>query len=151
VGKKVRRSIAFAMFAAALSLAVSTAHAAGLGKITVLSSLGQNLLAEIEIVQLQPGEEEGLVARMPSLDAFTAAGIEPNVILNSVRFSIQRRNNRPLVRVTSTAPISEPFLELLIELQWSGGRLVREYTFLLDPAEYKAQQQAIAAKPAPVA
>jgi Tfp pilus assembly protein FimV len=55
VGKNVGRSIAFALFAAALSLAASFAHAAGLGKITVLSTLGQPLLAEIEIVQLQAG------------------------------------------------------------------------------------------------
>jgi pilus assembly protein FimV len=156
VGKNVGRSIAFAMFAAALSLAVPSAHAAGLGKITVLSSLGQPLLAEIEIVQLQPGEEEGLIARLPSADAFTAAGIEISPILNSVRFVIQRRNNRPVVRITSTQAVNDPFLEMLVELQWNSGRLVREYTFLLDPAEYKAQQQAViaaapAVKPAPAA
>ena len=129
------------MFAAALSLAVSSAHAAGLGKITVLSKLGQPLLAEIEIVQLQPGEEEGLGARLPTGDAFAAAGIEINPVLNSMRFSVQRRNNRPLLRVTTTQPVNDPFLEMLVELQWSGGRLVREYTFLLDPAEYKGQKR----------
>src|SRR5688500_7867084 len=117
------------MFAAALSLAASSAHAAGLGKIAILSKLGQPLLAEIEIVQLQPGEEEGLAARLPSGDAFVAAGIEISPVLNSVRFNIQRRNNRPVLRVTSTQPVNEPFLELLVELQWTGGRLVREYTF----------------------
>ena len=139
------RSIAFAMFAAALSLAVPSVHAAGLGRINVLSALGQPLLAEIEIVQLQAGEEEGLTARMPSVDAFVAAGIEPTPVLSSIRFAIQRRNNRPVVRVTSQQPVNEPFLELLVELQWSTGRLVREYTFLLDPVEYKSQQQASAA------
>ena len=72
------RSIAFAMFAAALSLAVPSAHAAGLGKITVLSSLGQPLLAEIEIVQLQAGEEEGLTARLPSSDFATASAMQPS-------------------------------------------------------------------------
>jgi len=155
VGKNVGRSIAIAMFAAALSLAALSAHAAGLGKINVLSALGQPLNAEIEIVQLQPGEEEGLAARLPTLDAFTAAGIEPSAALNGVRLSIQRRNNRPYVKVTSQQPIDDPFLEMLIELQWTGGRLVREYTVLLDPPEYKAQQQAAAAaaaaaaKPAP--
>src|SRR5215218_7232947 len=141
------------MSAAALSLAASFAHAAGLGKITVLSSLGQPLLAEIEIVQLQAGEEDGLQARLPGRDAFTAAGIEPNAILNSIRFNIQRRNNRPVLRVTSIQPVNEPFMEMLVELQWATGRLVREYTFLLDPAEYKGQQQAMAAaaaKPVPV-
>ncbi|HEV7477058.1 MAG TPA: hypothetical protein VGO02_04890, partial [Burkholderiales bacterium] len=147
MGKNVGRSIAFAMFAAALSLAVPSAHAAGLGKITVLSSLGQPLLAEIEIVQLQAGEEEGLTARLPSSDAFIAAGIEPTAVLNGLRFNIQRRNNRPVLRVTSAQPVNEPFLEMLVELQWATGRLVREYTLLLDPVEYKGQQQAIAAAP----
>src|SRR6476646_4562062 len=135
------------MFAAALSLAASSVHAAGLGKINVLSALGQPLNAEVEIVQLQPGEEEGLAARLPALEAFTAAGIEPSAILTSVRLSIQRRNNRPYVKVTSLQAVDDPFLEMLIELQWTGGRLVREYTVLLDPPEYKAQQQALAAAP----
>jgi pilus assembly protein FimV len=141
------------MFAAALSLAASSAHAAGLGKINVLSALGQPLNAEIEIVQLQQGEDDGLVARLPALDAFTAAGIDPSAVLTSVRLSIQRRNNRPYVKVTSLQPVDDPFLEMLIELQWNGGRLVREYTVLLDPPEYKSQQQALAAaaaaKPTP--
>src|SRR5262245_65290475 len=88
------------MFAAALSLAAPLAHAAGLGKINVLSGLGQPLLAEIEIVQLQAGEEESLVARLPSADAFVAAGIEATPVLNTVRFAIQKRGNRPYVRVT---------------------------------------------------
>ena len=104
------------MFAAALSLAASSAHAAGLGKINVLSALGQPLNAEVEIVQLQPGEEEGLAARLPGLDAFTAAGIEPSAVLTSVRLSIQRRNNRPYVKVTSLQAVDDPFLEMLIGL-----------------------------------
>ena len=124
------------------------AHAAGLGKLTVLSPLGQPLDAEIEIVALRPGEEDGLTARVAPLEAFSAAGIEPGVVLNSMRFAVERRNGRRILRVTTTQPVNEPFVELLVELQWQSGRLVREYTFLLDPPEYRARD-VFAAVPSP--
>jgi pilus assembly protein FimV len=151
----VGRAITVAMFAAALTLvAPAAALAAGLGRINVLSPLGQPLDAEIEIVALRPGEEETLVARIAPLEAFTAAGIEPSAVLNTMRFAVERRDNRRILRVTTTAPVNDPFVELLVELQWQSGRLVREYTFLLDPPEYKSRdaataQRAPAAKPAP--
>ena len=145
------RSIAIAVVAAALCLAAPlAAHAAGLGKLTVLSSLGQSLNAEIEIVALQPGEGDGLTARLGSPEAFKQAGIEFNVALNSMSFAIERRGGRSFLRLRTSQPVNEPFLELLVELQWSTGRLVREYTFLLDPAEYKGSS-ALAAAPAPAA
>src|SRR5438132_423660 len=112
-------------------------------------TLGEPLAAEIEIVSLQPGEDEGLAARLAAADVFAQAGIDVNPALNTVRITIERRDKRPYLRVTTRDPISEPFLDLLIELQWPSGRLVREYTFLLDPPEYRSRQQAIAAAAAP--
>ena len=142
------RSIAIAVCAAALCLAGSiAAHAAGLGKLTVLSALGRPLNAEIEIVALQPGEAEGLAARLASPEAFKEAGIEFNAALLGLRLSVERRGGRAFLKLTSAQSVNEPFLEMLVELQWSTGRLVREYTFLLDPPEYKGPQ-AIAAAPA---
>jgi pilus assembly protein FimV len=141
--------ISLAIIAAALWLAAPmAAHAAGLGRLTVLSPLGQPLNAEIEIVSLRPGEEDGLNAQLASPDAFTQAGIEPHVALNGMRFMIERRNGRAFIRVTTPQPVNEPFLDLLIELQWNAGRLVREYTVLLDPPEYKGPQAIAAAPPA---
>ena len=136
--------------AASLTLAAA-AHAAGLGRLTVLSTLGEPLSAEIEIVSLQPGEDEGLTARLAAAEVFAQAGIDVNPALNSVRITIERRDKRPYLRVTSRDAISEPFLDLMIELQWPSGRLVREYTFLLDPPEYRSRRQAIAAAPPPPA
>ena len=144
----VRSSISIVVAAAWLAFA-SLANAAGLGRLTVLSPLGQPLLAEIEIVSLQPGEEEGLTARLASPDAFEAAGIDINPALNSIRINLERRDKRPFLRVTTGQPVNEPFLDILIELSWSSGRLVREYTFLLDPPEYRTRQQAIAQAPTP--
>lgn len=133
---------------AAFALAAA-ANAAGLGRLTVFSALGQPLLAEIEIVSLQPGEEENLSARLAPIEAYQAAGVEPAGALSSVRINVERREKRPVIRLTSAQPINEPFLDILIELSWNAGRLVREYTFLLDPPEYRQRQQAIAAAPIP--
>ena len=145
------RAITVAILATALALAAPfAAHAAGLGRLNVLSPLGQPLNAEIEIVALRPGEEEGLTARVAGQEAFAAAGIEPGAVLNSMRFAIERRGGQRILRVTTLQPVNEPFVELLVELQWATGRLVREYTFLLDPPEYKARDALAAApKPAP--
>lgn len=142
------RPIAIAVVAAALCLAGSiAAHAAGLGKLTVLSALGRPLNAEIEIVSLQPGDGDDLSARLASPEAFKQAGIEFNAALLGMRLSIERRNGRAFLKLTTAQAVNEPFLEMLVELQWNTGRLVREYTFLLDPPEYKGPQ-AIAAAPA---
>ena len=142
------RTIRIARWAAALALAAPFAlQAAGLGRLTVLSTLGAPLSAEIEIVALQPGEEDGLTARLASGDAFRQAGIEASAALSTMRFAIARRDGRPVIRITSTQPVNEPFVDLLVELEAKTGRLVREYTFLLDPPGYRGNQ-AIAAAPA---
>ena len=141
------RTISVAILAGILCLAEPfAAQAAGLGRLTVLSPLGSPLNAEIEIVSLQSGEEDNLSARLASADAYRQAGIEPSSALRTVRFAIVKRDGRPVLRVTSTAPVNEPFVDLLVDLEWTGGRLTREYTVLLDPPEIKAPQ-AIAAAP----
>jgi pilus assembly protein FimV len=146
------RTISVAILAGILGLAGPfAAQAAGLGRLTVLSPLGSPLNAEIEIVSLQSGEEDGLSARLASADAYRQAGIEPSSALRTVRFAIVKRDGRPVLRVTSTAPVNEPFVDLLVDLEWTGGRLTREYTVLLDPPEIKGPQTIAAAPQAPVA
>lgn len=135
-----------AILAAALALAAPlAAYAAGLGRLTVWSPLGQPLDAEIEIVSLQSGEEQGLSARIAPIEAFRQAGIEPSGALVGARLTVERRDGRSVIRIRTAQPVSEPFLDLLVELQWTNGRLVREYTFLLDPPEYKGPQTIAAA------
>ena len=129
----MRRTITNATVMVALFFAVlPVAQAAGLGELTLISALGQPLNAEVEIVSLQPGEE-GLSARLASPQAFAQAGIEANPILSDVRFTIERRGSRPIVRLRGSQPINEPLLKLLVELTSSTGSRVREYTLLLDP------------------
>lgn len=124
------------------------AMAAGLGKLAVMSGLGQPLRAEIEVVSLQRGEAETLAARIASPDAFRQAGVEYGALVPQVRAALERRpDNRYVITLSTPGPVEEPFLDLLVELSWATGRLVRQYTFLLDPAEYKGPQ-AITAPPA---
>lgn len=111
-------------------------EAAGLGRLTVQSALGQPLRAEIELVAVQRDEIGSLSARLASAEAFRQARMERAEALSGLRFEIdQRPNGQPVIKITSTSPINDPFLDLLVELNWNTGRLIREYTLLLDPPE----------------
>ncbi|MTV41963.1 pilus assembly protein FimV, partial [Duganella radicis] len=118
----------------------ASANAAGLGKLTVLSSLGQPLRAEIELTAVSADEASALVARLAPTDAFRSANIDFNPALMSLRFEVEQRNGRQVIKVSSSQPINEPFVDMLLELTWTGGRMVREYTFLLDPPDLRATQ-----------
>lgn len=116
-----------------------TVWAAGLGKLTVLSALGQPLRAEIEISSVAPGEAESLSVRLASFETYRQAGVERSIGASSIQFAVDRRaSGQHVVVLSSVEAINEPFLDLLVDLSWEGGHLVREYTFLLDPPEYKA-------------
>ncbi|WP_229257759.1 FimV/HubP family polar landmark protein [Duganella margarita] len=121
-------------------LVAATANAAGLGKLTVLSSLGQPLRAEIELTSVSAEEAGALVARLAPTEAFRSANIDFNPALSSLRFDVEPRNGRQVIKVSSSQAINEPFVDMLLELTWNGGRMVREYTFLLDPPDLRAAQ-----------
>ncbi|MCE3264874.1 MAG: pilus assembly protein FimV [Pseudoduganella sp.] len=131
-------------------LAPLSVNAAGLGKLTVLSSLGQPLRAEIELASVSPEEASELVAKLASPEAFRAANIDFNPALLSLRFEVEARGARQFIRVTSSQAINEPFVDMLLELTWTNGRLVREYTFLLDPADLRTTQSPQVAAPVDV-
>lgn len=130
---------------------LSTAYATGLGRLTVLSSLGQPLRAEIELTSPNKEEVSALVPKLASPEAFKQANIDFNSALLSLRFAVEQRGERYIIRVSSTQPINEPFVDLLLEMNSSSGRLFREYTFLLDPAELRNSQSAQVANPVSVA
>jgi pilus assembly protein FimV len=130
---------------AAVSSLPLLAQAAGLGRLSVQSFLGQPLRAEIEVVSLQPGEESSLEARLASGNAFAQAGIEFNPALSGIQFTLDKRDGRAMILVSTRQPVNEPFVDLLVELRWSTGLFVREYTVLLDPPGYEGP------KPPPMA
>ncbi|HZR67673.1 MAG TPA: FimV/HubP family polar landmark protein [Burkholderiales bacterium] len=134
--------------AVACALAPGYACAAGLGKITVQSALGQPLRAEIEVVSLQQGEADSLNAKLAAIAAFRQADIEFNPVLQSVKFTVEPRpGGKLVVLMSSTQPINEPYVDMLVEVNWASGRLLREYTFLLDPPEYRAPTLTAAKQP----
>jgi len=135
------------------------ANAAGLGKMSVTSALGQPLTAEIELFAADKAELDSLSATLASDQAFRDAHVEFSPVLSSLRFAVEKKSNgKSVLKVTSSRPVNDPFVDMLIELSWASGRLVREYTMLLDPPGVAAQQAvapttavtpAPAAKPAP--
>lgn len=110
------------------------ASALGLGQIEVKSRIGQPLLAEIPIVTSDPTELEQLRAGLASPETFARIGLRPPIgIIADLQFTqaLDARGN-PIIRVTSTQPVSEPLLTFLVEVDWGQGRLVREYSALID-------------------
>lgn len=121
--------------------------AAGLGKVVVFSALGQPLRAEIE-VNATAAELSGMRAQLASQEAFKQAGLDYTTSLRGITFTLDRRaGKKPVIRVASDTPISEPLVDVLVELNWPTGRLVREYTFLLDPPEVALKNPRVATVP----
>jgi pilus assembly protein FimV len=133
---------------AALLLLPWTGHAAGLGRLTVLSSLGQPFQGEVEIVAARSEEIGTLSARIAPQDAYRQANLQYSPGLSGMRLSIEKRpNGDPYIRITSNRPTTELFINLLIELNWSTGQYKREYSALIDPPAIEPAQP-VASAPA---
>ncbi|SFX09437.1 FimV C-terminal domain-containing protein [Pseudomonas sp. NFACC49-2] len=109
------------------------ASALGLGEITLHSALNQPLRADIALVDVAGLEEGDLSASLASPDDFSRAGVERVFFLSNLRFTPVLRGERSFIRVTSSKPVEEPFLNFLVQLNQPNGRLLREYTVLIDP------------------
>ncbi len=120
------------------------AFALGLGDIEVNSFLNQPLDAKIDVLSARTGEIDDLLVSLASREAFTRAGLERPRYLNELKFSVVKdeAGETAVIMVTTRAAIKEPFLNFLIEADWSKGRLLREFTVLLDPPFYAEQPAA---------
>ncbi len=120
--------------AALLGLCSPGASALGLGKLSVQSSLGETMRAEIEVTSLTPEESANLKIRVAPPESYRAANVDYNPVLPSTQAVLQRRaDGRVFVRLTSDRGVQEPFIDVILEISWATGRLVREYTLLFDP------------------
>jgi pilus assembly protein FimV len=117
--------------AAALALLgwAGLAHALGLGEIEVSSRLNQPLSALIPISAAKPSEIDTLVVELATNEEFERAGLERPEFLSALRFEVKDK----AIRVFSKDIAREPFVSFLVSVRWDGGRLLREYTVLLDP------------------
>jgi len=123
------------------------AAALGIGNINVTSALGQPLKADIDLVAVTKAEKASLVARLASPDSYKNAGLD-YPYGNKFKFELANRDSgEPYLKVTTDRPIQDPFVVMMVELNWAAGRLVREFTFLLDPPNYVAEQPAASVQP----
>ena len=127
--------IAFRAVSIALPL---NAFALGLGEIEVDSFLNQPLKAEIQVISSRTGEIDNLLVSLASRDSFTRAGLSRPANLSELRFLVQKNEegDKAVILITTKSAIKEPFLNFLVEADWSKGRLLKEYTVLLDPPFY---------------
>jgi pilus assembly protein FimV len=125
----------------------STAGAASLGRLAVLSAIGEPLRAEIEL-SVSPEELDSASPRLASIDDYAAAGLTYNPALNGARLLVQyRENGRRVIHLMTMRPVNEPVIALMVEVTMRGGRTTRAYNVLLGPAT-DAPVRAVASAPA---
>ena len=138
--------------AAASSLSSGMAHALGLGEVTLQSALNQPLVAEIELLEVRDLASNEVIPTLATPEAFNKAGVDRQYFLTDLKFTpVLKPNGKSVIRVTSNKPMREPYLNFLVEVLWPNGRLLREYTLLLDPPLYTPQSVTPAAAQLPVA
>lgn len=126
---------------AVLSLWGSHASALSLGRMTVLSALGEPLRAEIDIPDINAEEAASLKTTVALPEAYQAAGIEYNPALRGLQMTLQRKpDGRAFILVNSDRAMNDPFVDLILEASWSSGRIVRDYTMLFDPPSLRQAQ-----------
>ena len=146
------KRLAAAVSAALMLLTESPVHAAGLGKLTVQSTLGQPLSADIEVLLADPSEFKNLHAQLGSQDAFRSANVEMTSTLEHLKFNLEKHSDGSIIlHLTSDQPIRDPYLDVIVDLDWSGGEMMREYTVLLDPPGLAAAENQLPVAGKPVA
>lgn len=137
------------VLALALLLLPQLSLALGLGDIRLNSSLNAPLDAEIELIGATPEELSTLKAQLASKETFARYGLEWPAFLSGMTVTQGKgADGTPTLHLRTREPVTEPFVTLLVEVNWARGRLVREYTVLMDPPVFAPEQSAA---PAPVA
>jgi pilus assembly protein FimV len=130
-GVIVGKSVTLGVLAGLLSIAPWFAQAAGLGELRVTSTLGQPLRGEIPVVSVKPGEE-GLSASIASMAAYANAGLAWRATLTGTQLTVVSTKRGPVIQLKGAQSLNEPAIDLLVELRWPSGRVLRTYRVLLD-------------------
>ncbi|MFK8015535.1 MAG: FimV/HubP family polar landmark protein [Gammaproteobacteria bacterium] len=130
------------LFLTALLSAPLPVFALGLGEISLDSALNEPLVATISLDAVQSGDLTNFRAAVASGETFSRYGLDRPDFLNNLRFDISVDSGSPQLLVRSTTPITEPFVTFLVEANWDSGRLLREYTVLLDPPVFNPNSAA---------
>lgn len=125
-------------FAVALCGPALSAAALGLGEIELDSALNERFDGEIEVLDSAALDTSEILVSLGSAEDFRRVGVERFFYLTDLRFEVERRGGKAVIRVTSGQPITEPYLNFLVEVLWPSGRMLKEYTVLLDPPTFVA-------------
>ena len=144
----MRRAMLMACLLSSVCLLPSLSWALGLGEIHLYSALNEPMNAEIDLISAAPDELAALRATLASRESFTRYGIDKPPFLSTMTFKVGKgKDGRDALLVRSTDAIPEPFVTFLVEVNWARGRLMREYTVLLDPPVYTPGETANSAAP----
>src|SRR3989454_2279296 len=125
--------ITWGLLASVMALPMS-ALALGLGRLSLDSGLGQPLSARVELTAAQKDELDSLVAKIADLSIYRDNNVQYPPALARARVTVEQSpNSPPYLKVTTTQAVNEPYLDLIVEVNWATGRVIRNYTFLLDP------------------
>lgn len=126
------------LLALGLSLTSISVLAAGLGQLNVSSAIGEPLSAEVELLSVTAAEKSSLKAQIAPASVYAAQGISRPASHSDIKIRIAKSSSgKNILKLSSNRPMSEPFLDMLLELEWETGRILREYTVLLDPPGYE--------------
>ena len=131
-----KRSVIWIVLSACIWLVTSNAQAIGLGRIVVNSALNQPLDAEISIASIESNVLESLEIRLATDSDFQRANISIEPVVKLLQFNVINGETGPWIHLTTDGPVRTPFLHFLAAIEWSGGKIIREYTALLDPPGY---------------
>jgi len=130
---RVKPILKYGLVAGALALPFA-AHPLGLGKLTVESYVGQPLVARIELLSPNKEELDSLSAKIADPSLYSQNNLQYQGVLSRARIALERGpGDTAYLKVTSSTAVTEPYLDLLVDVNWASGRVVRDYTFLLDP------------------
>ncbi|MDG1771725.1 MAG: hypothetical protein P8H30_07155 [Luminiphilus sp.] len=114
----------------------------GLGDMTLNSYLNEPLAAEVRLLDVQDLTADDIKVRLATQDAFDRLGVERAYFLTNMKFEVRVEDKTARIILTTTKPLLEPYLDFLVETRWPDGRLLREYTVLVDlPAQPQASAQ----------
>lgn len=121
----------------------SPAWALTLGRISAESSIGQPLVAQLDVAQITAEQAATLEVSLAEPERFAAANMRLNPALNGLRATLVASDTpgRAKIRIETTEPIAEPFLDIALQFRWAGGQLLRTYTLLLDPPNLQTSPQ----------
>jgi pilus assembly protein FimV len=136
------RKLAIAIAASGALMSATSVHALGMGDIELDSALNQPLDAHIKLLKAGELEDWEIKPDLASTDEFQKSGIERVFFLNNVKFEIERSDEGVFIKLSTQEAVVEPFLNFLVQVDWPNGRLLREYTLLLDPPVFAEEPSA---------